>query len=79
MKNKSNRRNFLSKTMKVIMTLGVGVPVLDANAKQGGEKIKFLTPDGKLVEIDKNVLDKKAPKIKASNQEILDWTTKIKT
>jgi hypothetical protein len=76
MKDKPDRRNFLSKAIKTIMTVGIGVPVLDANAKQGGEKIKFLTPDGKLVEIDKNILDKKAPKQKASNKEILNWASK---
>jgi hypothetical protein len=37
------------------------------------EKVKMLTPDGKLVEIDKSVLDAIKQNKKASNQEIFDW------
>jgi len=36
------------------------------------EKVKMLTPDGKLVEIDKAVLDA-ACKQKVNNKEILKW------
>ena len=36
------------------------------------EKVKMLTADGKLVEIDKEVLDA-AAKQKANNKEILQW------
>jgi hypothetical protein len=36
------------------------------------EKVKMLTADGKLVEVDKDVLDA-ATKQKANNQEILEW------
>ena len=37
------------------------------------EMVKMLTPDGKLVEVDKAMLDSIAQKKKASNQEILAW------
>ena len=36
------------------------------------EKVKMLTPDGKLVEVDKSVLDRTAKK-KATNKDIFDW------
>ena len=36
------------------------------------EKVKMLTADGKLVEVDKDVLDA-ASKQKVNNQEILQW------
>lgn len=36
------------------------------------EKVKMLTADGKLVEIDKDVLDM-AIKQKANNKDILQW------
>ena len=36
------------------------------------EKIKMLTPDGKLVEVDKAVFDA-ASKQKVNNKEILQW------
>ena len=36
------------------------------------EKVKMLTADGKLVEVDKDVLDA-ATKQKVNNKEILQW------
>ncbi|TMI66006.1 MAG: hypothetical protein E6H07_08905 [Bacteroidetes bacterium] len=36
------------------------------------EKVKMLTADGKLVEVDKDVLDA-ASKQKVNNKEILQW------
>jgi hypothetical protein len=36
------------------------------------EKVKMLTPDGKLVEVDKSVLDA-AGKQAVNNKEILQW------
>ena len=37
------------------------------------EMVKMLTPDGKLVSVDKAMLDKAMKNKKASNQEIFDW------
>ncbi|MBL0054896.1 MAG: hypothetical protein IPP31_01655 [Chitinophagaceae bacterium] len=37
------------------------------------EKVKMLTADGKLVEIDRSVLDQATKKQKSSNQEIYTW------
>ncbi len=37
------------------------------------EKVKMLTPDGKLVEIDKKILDEAAKKKLSSNKELYDW------
>lgn len=42
-----------------------------ANAKKG--KVKMLTADGKLVEIDQSVLDAASKKQRSSNKEIYDW------
>jgi len=42
--------------------------------KQGKpEMVKMLTAEGKLVEIDKAVLDEMSKKQKATNQEIFNW------
>jgi len=35
--------------------------------------VKMLTADGKLVEIDKSVLEAASKKQKSSNKEIYDW------
>lgn len=37
------------------------------------EKIKMLTPDGKLVEVDKAVFEEAAKKKKASKKDIYNW------
>ncbi len=37
------------------------------------EKVKMLTADGKLVEIDKAVLAELTKKQRATNQQIFDW------
>ena len=43
----------------------------DKNTKS--EMVKMLTADGKLVEVDKKVLDEVSNKQKATNKEIYDW------
>lgn len=35
--------------------------------------VKMLTADGKLVEVDKTVLDELTKKQRATNQQIFDW------
>jgi hypothetical protein len=44
-----------------------------AEAKPPVEKVKMLTADGKLVEVDKKVVDAIANRQKVNNKEILDW------
>jgi hypothetical protein len=41
--------------------------------KGNTEMVKMLTAEGKLVAIDKAVLDEAAKKQKATNKEIFDW------
>jgi hypothetical protein len=45
--------------------------LLDRGKKK--EMVKMLTADGKLVEIEKSLLDATATKQKASNKEIYKW------
>lgn len=37
------------------------------------EMIKMLTPDGKLVEVERSVLDQAVTRTKAGNKEIYNW------
>ncbi|MFN8308213.1 MAG: hypothetical protein U0T79_15685 [Ferruginibacter sp.] len=37
------------------------------------DKVKMLTPDGKLVEVERTVLDAAANRQKASNESIYEW------
>ena len=43
----------------------------DTTAKP--EMVKMLTADGKLVEVEKSIVDKMAKKQKASNKDIYNW------
>lgn len=38
-----------------------------------GEKVKMLTPDGKLVEVDKSIVQRASSNKKATNKDIYDW------
>ncbi|HQW93100.1 MAG TPA: hypothetical protein PKY28_08380 [Ferruginibacter sp.] len=51
--------------------LSLLTPADNKEAKPG--MVKMLTADGKLVEIDKTVLEAASKKQKSSNQEIYDW------
>jgi len=66
----TNRRDFLKKGF-LAAAAATAVP-LAAKAEEPGETVKMLTPDGKLVEVNKSVLAR-APKKKVSNKEILEW------
>jgi hypothetical protein len=68
--NATNRRDFLKKGLLAAAAV-TGAP-LAAQASSSGETVKMLTPDGKLVEVDKAVLAK-ATKKKVTNKEILEW------
>ena len=61
-----NRRGFFS-------FLLTGKDNASVPNKNNTEKVKMLTADGKLVEIDKAVLDEVARKQKSTNKEIFDW------
>lgn len=41
--------------------------------KKETAKIKMLTPDGNLVEVDKDVIDASVNRQKASSQDIFNW------
>ena len=58
-KNRS-RRNFFSS-------------LLSGSGEKNGEMVKMLTPDGKLVEVSKAILEAASQKKKSSNKEIYDW------
>ena len=71
MKNK-NRRNFL----KAVISSGAAatlVPPLYKLQQDKEEKVKMLTADGKLVEVNKSVLEKNAGVRKATDKEVFDW------
>ncbi|MFN8250330.1 MAG: hypothetical protein U0V75_00515 [Ferruginibacter sp.] len=63
-----NNNNESNKSRRWFLSLFVN----GKEKNSAGEKVKMLTPDGKLVEVDKSVFEK-AEKQKADNKMILDW------
>ncbi len=76
-KDNPSRRKFFS----LALLGGASLIASEATAQttpESGEKVKMLTPDGKLVEVDKSVLEQSTTHKKASNQDILNWTKTVK-
>ena len=76
----SNRRKFLS----LSLLGGAGLIAQKASAmvpiQPEEETVSMLTPDGKLVQVNKHILDKSQDRQRAGNKDILDWTnTQTKT
>lgn len=70
--DKSSRRRFLS----LGLLGGAGFLTKKANAAipdPDAETIKMLTPDGKLVEVSKHVVDQSDNRLQARNEDILKW------
>lgn len=81
---KKQRRNFLKAALAVIAGAGLvkfsqkDSPEISENKES--KKIKMLTPDGKLVEIDESVYKQIAStQQRVSNKEVQDWmkTSKV--
>ena len=67
------RRGFI----KTLLTGGMALSVFSLFTKKASassvEKIKMLTADGKLVEIDQSVLKKNTSDTPVSNVEVVSW------
>ncbi len=78
MSSKSNRRKFLLKTLKAVVPISMGSAQASADTPQ---KIKLMTSDGQIVEMDQELLEQVAQKSpdKTTRKEILNWTEQVKT
>ena len=65
---KNTRRNFINKGLHMSAGLLAGV---EAILPDSNEKVKMLTPDGKLVEVDRRYIRSSKKNIK--NKDIIDW------
>ena len=72
-KDNPSRRKFLSLGILGGVSLVAGQASAETPPVSDGEKVKMLTPDGQLVEVDKSVLEKSTNRQKASNKDILSW------
>jgi hypothetical protein len=70
----SDNNNKKGRTRRSFLSLFLNGSVNASTEKNNNpEKVKMLTADGKLVEIDQSVLDAASKKQRSSNKEIYDW------
>jgi len=74
LKEKNNRRNFLKSILTVGSAIGFISPVNKKNKQESNDKIKMLTADGKLVEVDKSVIEKNKDLIKMEMEKTKEET-----
>ena len=74
MKNdKKQRRGFLKAALAVVAATALAKVVVPSSPKEI-RKIKMLTPDGQLVEVDEAIITKAgAAQKRASNKEVKQW------
>ena len=72
---KSNRRSFINSILVAGTATGIIIPAITDPETKSGTKVKMLTADGKLVEVDKSVIEKATSK-KASDKEVYEWMDK---
>lgn len=81
-KEKHNRRKFLSLGLlsgAVMLSPGTQAEPVEPPEGSNEDTVKLLTPDGKLVEVKRSVVQEARSGSKVSNQEILKWTNSSKT
>ena len=74
LKDNSSRRKFLSLGLLGGAGLLTGRSGAMVPAGEDEEKVSMLTPDGKLVEVSKKILEQSGGRQKAGNNDILNWT-----
>ena len=79
---KRNRRSFINSILVAGTATGIGaatgliIPKSTDPGQKSGTKVKMLTADGKLVEVDQSVIDKLAASKTASDKEVFEWMDK---
>jgi len=63
--------------LKVLLSTSAGIGLASVFGKSAvaetPDKVKMLTPDGKLVEIDRSLVEKGAVSKRASNEDVKNW------
>jgi len=72
-KEKHNRRRFIKSILTAGTATGLIAPAGIHSKPPGDNKIKMLTADGKLVEVDRSVLEKNEGLKRASDKEVFEW------
>jgi hypothetical protein len=72
-KKKYNRRIFINSVITAGTAAAVITPLIPDLKPKTMDKVKMLTPDGKLVEVDQSVIEKATGSKKATNKEVFEW------
>ena len=72
-KKKHNRRSFIHSILAAGTATGIITPIIANSKPQNGNKIKMLTSDGKLVEVNQSVIEKATGSKKATDKEVFEW------
>lgn len=72
-RKENNRRGFIKSIMTLAGTVGLISTVKGSTTSEKPEMVKMLTPDGRLVEIEKSKIEKGTTAGYASNTEVREW------
>jgi hypothetical protein len=72
-KKKYNRRLFINSVITAGTAAAVITPLIPDLKPKAMDKVKMLTPDGKLVEVDRSVIEKATGSKKATDKEVFEW------
>jgi hypothetical protein len=78
MTKENSRRAFFGRGIAAGLALAIGLAPKKVKAQVKGETVKLLTPEGKLVEVEKKYLPPSKGK-PISNQKLYDWMEKNKS
>ncbi|MEX6688495.1 twin-arginine translocation signal domain-containing protein [Danxiaibacter flavus] len=70
---KCNRRRFIKTTLIAGATAGIAAPLLPGPEQTSASQITMLTSDGKLVTVNKSVLEQTTGQKKATEREVFEW------
>ncbi|MDH7462098.1 hypothetical protein QEG73_12445 [Chitinophagaceae bacterium 26-R-25] len=73
MSTSKNRRKFIKSVIVAGATVGVGAPLLHHLTSEDTSLVPMMMPDGKLVMVNKSVLEQSTVAKKATEKEVFDW------
>lgn len=70
---KFNRRRFIKSAIIAGTAAGIAAPLIPGSDQASASQVTMLTSDGKLVTINKSVLEQTTDQKKATEREVFEW------
>lgn len=70
---KCNRRRFIKSTLIAGTAAGIAAPIIPGSGPADDSQVTMLTSDGKLVSVNKSVLQQTTEQKKATEREVFEW------